>query len=117
MRMKTVPETGSRATWNEQSEAIITLFLKETGQTPGNAEISNRMLLTHFGERLSAGQYEMIRTFLASRGRLARQGDNRSGWKLRYRIIPTKARTQKDGQVYRVERRLPYQSRRGEQGS
>lgn len=114
--MKTVRETGSRATWNETSEEIITLFLKETGQTPGNAQISNRMLVNHFGERLSAGEYEMLRRFLASRGRLGRQGDNRTGWKLKYRIIPMKDRTQKDGQVYRVEFRVPYHSRR-EQGA
>lgn len=76
--MKTVPETGSRATWNGQSETIITLFLKETGQTPGNAQISNKLLVNHFGERLSAGEYEIVRTFLASRGRLARENNNRA---------------------------------------
>jgi len=116
MRMKSVPKTGSRSTWNEQSEAIITLFLKETGQRPGTGQISNKLLVDHFGERLSAGEYEMVRTFLASRGKLARQSDNRAGWRLTYRICPTKPRTQKDGQVYRVEFRVPYHSRR-EQGA
>lgn len=113
--MKTAPETGSRATWNEQSEAIITVFLEETGQTPGDAKISNKLLANHFGDRLSAAEYEMLRRFLASRGRLARQGDNRSGWKLRYRIYPLINRPRSDGQIYRVEFRVPYHSRR-EQG-
>lgn len=114
--MKTVPETGSRATWNEQSEEIITQFLEETGQTPGDAQISNRMLADRFGDRLCPAEYEMLRRFLASRGRLARQSDNRAGWRLTYRIIPMKSSSTKDGQVYRVEFREPYQSRR-EQGA